>query len=161
MTRKPCVGPFVQWLENGTMSRRSSRPRGKAPALTDTSPCPCGLPAAYGECCGRFHSGESAAPTAELLMRSRYSAFVVGNEEYLLRTWHPSTRPRHLELDPGMHWTRLEILDTTDGSAFHSSGTVTFRARYRHHGKRGALHERSRFERQNGAWVYVDGVFVE
>ncbi|MFK4227608.1 YchJ family protein [Streptomyces sp. NPDC019890] len=143
------------------MSRRSSRSGGKAPALSDTSPCPCGLPAAYGECCGRFHSGESAAPTAELLMRSRYSAFVVGNEAYLLRTWHPSTRPRHLELDPGMHWTRLEILDTTDGSAFHSSGTVTFRARYRHHGKRGALHERSRFERQNGAWVYVDGVFVE
>jgi SEC-C motif-containing protein len=143
------------------MSRRSSRSRGKAPALSDTSPCPCGLPAAYGECCGRFHSGESAAPTAELLMRSRYSAFVAGNEVYLLRTWHPSTRPRHLELDPGMHWTGLEILDTTDGSAFHSSGTVTFRARYRHHGKRGALHERSRFERQNGAWVYVDGTFVE
>ena len=161
MTRKPYVGPFVQWLENGTMSRRSSRSRGKAPALSDTSPCPCGLAAAYGECCGRYHSGESAAPTAELLMRSRYSAFVAGNEAYLLRTWHASTRPRHLELDPGMHWSGLEILDATDGSAFHSSGTVTFRARYRHHGKRGALHERSRFERQNGAWVYVDGVFVE
>lgn len=143
------------------MSRRSSRPgRGSAPALTDTSPCPCGLPATYGECCGRFHSGEATAPTAELLMRSRYSAFVAHNEAYLLRTWHPSTRPRHLEIDPGMQWTRLEILDTEEGSPFHSSGTVTFRARFRHHGKRGALHERSRFERHGGAWVYVDGEFL-
>ncbi|MCX4585235.1 YchJ family protein [Streptomyces sp. NBC_01481] len=144
------------------MSRRSSRPgRGSAPALTDISPCPCGLPATYGECCGRFHSGEATAPTAELLMRSRYSAFVAHNEAYLLRTWHPSTRPRHLEIDPGMQWTRLEILDTEEGSPFHSSGTVTFRARFRHHGKRGALHERSRFERHGGAWVYVDGEFLD
>lgn len=162
MTRKPRVGPFAQWLENGVMSRRRSHPkRGQAPALTDTSPCPCGLPAAYGECCGRFHSGEAAAPTAELLMRSRYSAFVAGNEEYLRRTWHPSTRPRHLALDPGMHWAGLEIVETTDGSAFHSSGTVTFRARFRHHGKRGALHERSNFERHGGAWTYVDGEFLD
>ncbi|MDQ0939486.1 SEC-C motif-containing protein [Streptomyces sp. V1I1] len=162
MTRKPRVGLFVQWLENGPMPRRSSRPgRGHAPALTDTSPCPCGLPAAYGECCGRFHSGEHAAPTAELLMRSRYSAFVAQDAAYLLRTWHPATRPPHLELDPGMHWKGLEILQTTDGSPFHSSGTVTFRVRYRHHGKRGELHERSSFERHGGAWVYVDGVFLE
>ncbi|TQK50830.1 SEC-C motif-containing protein [Streptomyces sp. SLBN-118] len=144
------------------MSRRSSGPRrGSAPALTDTSPCPCGLPATYGECCGRFHSGAANAPTAELLMRSRYSAFVTHNEAYLLRTWHPSTRPRTLEIDPGMQWTRLEILDTEDGSAFHSSGTVTFRARFRHHGMRGALHERSRFVRHGGAWVYVDGEFLD
>ena len=116
-------GPIRSMAENGVMSRRSSRPgRGSAPALTDTSPCPCGLPATYGECCGRFHSGEATAPTAELLMRSRYSAFVAHNDAYLLRTWHPSTRPRHLEIDPGMQWTRLEILDTEEGSPFHSSG---------------------------------------
>ncbi|MFI1395545.1 YchJ family protein [Streptomyces sp. NPDC020681] len=144
------------------MAKRSSRSgRTQAPALTDASPCPCGLPASYGECCGRFHTGAHAAPTAELLMRSRYSAFVAHDTAYLLRTWHPATRPRHLELDPGMHWTSLEILETTDGSPFHSSGTVTFRVRFRHHGKRGAMHERSRFERQDGAWVYVDGTFLE
>ncbi len=162
MTRKARVGPFVQWLENGAMSRRSSRSRHSAePALSADAPCPCGLPATYGECCGRFHSAVAAAPTAELLMRSRYSAFVVHDAEYLLRTWHPGTRPAHLELDRAMHWKGLEILQTIDGSPFHSSGTVTFRARYRHHGKRGELHERSRFERQDGAWVYVDGTFVD
>ncbi|MEV6399466.1 YchJ family protein [Streptomyces sp. NPDC051907] len=144
------------------MSRRPSRfKRGPAPAPAAESPCPCGLPAPYGECCGRFHSGEASASTAEQLMRSRYCAFAAGDEAYLLRTWHTATRPERLELDPAMHWTGLEIQETTGGSAFHSTGTVTFRARYRHHGKRGALHERSTFERQNGLWVYVDGMFVE
>jgi SEC-C motif-containing protein len=89
-------------------------------------------------------------------MRSRYCAFVQGDAGYLLRTWHPRTRPGRLELDPGMRWTGLEILGTTDGSAFHSAGTVEFRASYRG----GSLHERSRFERVDGAWVYVDGAFL-
>jgi SEC-C motif-containing protein len=120
-----------------------------------TRSCPCGLLVAYGDCCGRYHSGSAAAPTAEALMRSRYSAFVKGDVAYLQRTWHPRTRPGTLELDPAMRWTGLEILDTSDGSAFHSAGTVEFRASYRG----GSLHERSRFERVDGAWVYVDGEF--
>ncbi|MDH6448764.1 MULTISPECIES: YchJ family metal-binding protein [unclassified Streptomyces] len=119
--------------------------------------CPCGLQETYDNCCGRFHRGESAAPTPEALMRSRYSAFVKLEREYLLRTWHPRTRPGSLDLDAGMRWTGLEILDTTDGSAFHSSGTVTFRASF----KGGSLHERSRFERVDGAWVYLDGEFLD
>lgn len=119
--------------------------------------CPCGLPQAYEECCGRFHSGAAAAPTAEALMRSRYAAFVRQDEKYLLRTWHPRTRPASVDFDPGMRWTGLEILETGDGSAFHSAGTVTFRAFYRG----GSLHERSRFERVDGAWVYVDGDFIQ
>ncbi|MCC5475062.1 YchJ family protein [Streptomyces sp. NPDC059680] len=119
--------------------------------------CPCGLPRPYDACCGRFHAGPAAAPTAELLMRSRYSAFVTGDAGYLLRTWHPRTRPERLDLDPRMKWTGLEILDTTDGSAFHSTGTVTFRASYRG----GSLHERSRFARVGGAWAYVDGDFLD
>ncbi|MFI6854810.1 YchJ family protein [Streptomyces sp. NPDC050416] len=121
-----------------------------------TRSCPCGLPGAYGDCCGRYHSGTAAAPTAEALMRSRYCAFVKGDAGYLLRTWHPRTRPATLELDPRMRWTGLEILDTSDGSAFHSAGTVEFRASYRG----GSLHERSRFERVDGAWVYVHGEFL-
>ncbi len=121
-------------------------------AMTTRS-CPCGRSEPYERCCGRYHGGTAAAPTAEALMRSRYSAFVRGDVGYLLRTWHPRTRPARLELDPGMRWTGLEILGTTDGSAFHTTGTVTFRASYRG----GALHERSRFERVDGAWVYVDG----
>ncbi|MEW2072688.1 MULTISPECIES: YchJ family protein [unclassified Streptomyces] len=122
-----------------------------------TRSCPCGLPEAYETCCGRFHTGAAAAPTAERLMRSRYCAFVRRDGAYLLRTWHPGTRPERVDFDPGMRWTGLEILDTADGSAFHSTGTVTFRASYRG----GSLHERSRFERVGGAWVYVDGEFLE
>ncbi|MDH6216853.1 SEC-C motif-containing protein [Streptomyces pseudovenezuelae] len=90
-------------------------------------------------------------------MRSRYSAFAKRNEQYLLRTWHPTTRPAQIEFDPGMRWTGLEILATTDGTAFHTTGTVTFRASFRG----GSLHERSRFERVEGAWVYVDGEFLD
>ncbi|MEU3339063.1 YchJ family metal-binding protein [Streptomyces sp. NPDC006668] len=129
-----------------------------APMSRRPSPsCPCGLAETYEKCCGRFHRGEAAAPTAEALMRSRYSAFVQRDEPYLLRTWHPRTRPARVGFDPGMRWTGLEILDTADGSAFHATGTVTFRASFRG----GALHERSRFERVEGAWVYVDGEFLE
>ncbi|WP_440556964.1 YchJ family protein [Streptomyces sp. SCPE 10] len=122
-----------------------------------TRTCPCGLPQPYDACCGRFHSGAASAPTAELLMRSRYCAFVKGDAQYLLRTWHPRTRPERLDLDPRMRWTGLEILDADGGSAFHTTGTVTFRASYRG----GALHERSHFERVDGAWVYVDGDFLD
>ncbi|GHK03253.1 YchJ family protein [Streptomyces sp. NPDC003753] len=134
-----------------------------------TRSCPCGLPEAYENCCGRFlpqprtrsaggtPMGTAAAPTAETLMRSRYSAFVLRDAGYLLRTWHPRTRPARLDLDPRMRWTGLEILGTTEGSAFHSTGTVTFRASYRG----GSLYERSRFERVDGAWVYVDGEFLD
>ncbi|HEY8981687.1 MAG TPA: YchJ family protein [Streptomyces sp.] len=120
-----------------------------------SAPCPCGLPHPYEACCGRYHAGPSPAPTAEALMRSRYSAFVKGDALYLMRTWHPRTRPGTLELDPGMRWTGLEILATKDGTAFHSTGVVEFRASYRG----GSLHEVSRFERVDGAWVYVDGEF--
>lgn len=119
--------------------------------------CPCGLAEPYVRCCGRFHRGEAAAPSAEALMRSRYCAFVKEDEGYLLRTWHPRTRPARVEFDPGMRWTGLEILDTGQSSAFHTTGTVTFRASYRG----GSLHERSRFERVDGAWVYVDGDFLD
>jgi SEC-C motif-containing protein len=139
------------------MARRKIRPSAPAaPAL-----CPCGSGTAYGECCGRRHSGAASAPTAEALMRSRYSAFAVRDEAYLLRTWHPETRPPRVEFDPGMRWTGLEIVGTTDGSAFHTTGTVTFRAHYTDGGRPGVLHERSRFTRVDGAWVYVDGEFVE
>ncbi|MEV5234238.1 YchJ family protein [Streptomyces pseudogriseolus] len=125
--------------------------------MTSRTPCPCGLPEPYEECCGRFHGGVAAAPTAERLMRSRYAAFVRLDAAYLLRTWHPRTRPARLDLDPGTRWTGLEILATEAGSAFHSTGTVTFRASFRG----GSLHERSRFERVDGAWVYVDGDFLD
>lgn len=114
------------------------------------TPCPCGLPSTFDACCGRFHAG-AAAPTAEALMRSRFSAFAVGDAAHLLATWDPTTRPRRLDLDPGLRWTRLEVLGRTGGGLLEQAGTVEFRA----HHDGGAMAEHSRFRRVDGRWVYV------
>ena len=120
--------------------------------------CPCGTGLPYAECCGRLHDGTATAGTAEQLMRSRYSAFAVGDRAYLLATWHPSTRPPSLEIDPTVRWTGLDVLATTDGGLLSAEGTVTFRAWYRHEGETGIQHEVSRFVREDGAWRYLDAV---
>jgi SEC-C motif domain protein len=91
-------------------------------------------------------------------MRSRYTAFVLGNAAYLLDTWHPTTRPTTLDLDDRVRWTGLEILATTGGSLLAAEGTVEFRASNVHEGRPGAQHENSRFLRDGGRWRYVDGV---
>ncbi|MET8145549.1 YchJ family metal-binding protein [Sphaerisporangium sp. NPDC005288] len=135
--------------------KHGSQPR-RTPPRAERA-CPCGLPAAYGECCGRFHAG-AAAPTAEALMRSRYAAFAVEDEAYLLRTWHPTTRPPRVEFERGMRWTGLEIEDVSGGSPVHTDGTVTFRAGYTYRGRPGELREKSRFARHQGAWTYLDAV---
>ncbi|GAB2504574.1 YchJ family protein [Nocardiopsis aegyptia] len=135
-----------------------SRSRRRATAPPDTDPCPCGSPRPYGRCCGPLHRGESAASTAEALMRSRYSAFAVGDAAYLMRTWAAGTRPATLELDPRTEWVRLEILGTGEGTPFHHEGTVSFRAVYREDGHEGELRENSRFVREDGAWVYLDAL---
>jgi SEC-C motif-containing protein len=88
-------------------------------------------------------------------MRSRYSAFAVGDAGYLLRTWAAGARPPSLRLDPDVRWTGLEVLRTTGGSAFHTTGTVEFRARYRLGAEAGEQHEDSAFTREDGRWVYV------
>jgi SEC-C motif domain protein len=90
-------------------------------------------------------------------MRSRFSAYAVADEAYVLRTWHPTTRPARLSLDPQQRWTRLEILDTSRGGLLDAAGTVEFRAHYRVGGRPGTLHETSRFVRDDGQWRYVDG----
>ena len=123
----------------------------------DERACPCGLGDDYDSCCGRLHAG-AAARTAESLMRSRYSASAVGDAGYLLRTWHPSGRPRALTLDPALAWTRLAVLETDGGGLFDATGTVRFRAVYVREGKRGVLAETSRFVRQDGRWVYLGPV---
>jgi SEC-C motif-containing protein len=116
--------------------------------------CPCGTGLPYADCCGRLHDGTASAATAEQLMRSRYSAFVVGDPAYLLATWHEPTRPRSLELDPDVRWTGLEIVATSGGSMLDTEGTVAFRASR----VDGVQAERSRFVRENGRWFYLDGV---
>jgi SEC-C motif-containing protein len=88
-------------------------------------------------------------------MRSRYSAFVVRDEAYLLKSWHSSARPARVDFDPGLRWTGLEIVGTTDGGVFHSEGTVEFVAGYVDRGTPGSMRENSLFQRENGAWVYV------
>lgn len=87
-------------------------------------------------------------------MRSRYSAFVVGDRDYLMTTWHGSTRPVALTLDPDIRWTGLEIANAHEAD---DRAVVEFRARYRERGVAGAQHERSRFVRRAGRWFYLDG----
>lgn len=126
---------------------------------TDVS-CPCGRGDPYPSCCGRFHAGR-AAPTAEQLMRSRYSAFALRDADHLLRTWHPSTRPRSLELDEDTRWLRLLVEERIAGGPFDSEGTVTFTAVARTPAGRLVQRERSRFvreqDRDDARWFYVDG----
>lgn len=88
-------------------------------------------------------------------MRSRFSAFALGDEAYLLRTWHPSTRPASVDLDPDLRWTHLEILAKTGGGPFHQDGTVDFRAHYKLGRRANAMRENSEFTRVEGKWVYV------
>ena len=133
-------------------------PPGRAPFRGN---CPCLSGEQYGDCCGRFHAGAAEAPTAEQLMRSRYSAFVVLDAGYLLRTWHPETRPAELDLDPDLQWRRLDILSTARGGPLDDEGTVEFKAHYRRGGERGVHHETSRFVRVERRWYYVDAVAVE
>jgi len=124
-----------------------------------TTRCPCLSGETYDACCGPLHAGASA-PTAERLMRSRFSAFALGDADYLLRSWHPSTRPSTLELDDGLRWYRLDIERTERGGPFDVDGVVAFAAYYKG-SERGSLHEVSRFVRENGDWFYVDGVTAD
>jgi SEC-C motif domain protein len=133
--------------------------------------CPCGLGLPYEECCEPAHRGRPPV-TAEALMRSRYSAYALNDVGYLLRSWHPATRPDTLEPGPDLRWTGLEIVATAAGGMFDAEGEVEFAARYAvtgasssgrrgepgphaAGGERGELRERSRFVRHDGVWVYL------
>jgi SEC-C motif-containing protein len=120
--------------------------------------CPCGTGEPLAACCERLHSGRQPAATAEQLMRSRFSAFALGEEAYLLSSWHPSTRPKRVQLDPAREWTWLEITGRAGGGPFDTEGTVEFRAHYRLGDLDGVLEEKSRFVREDGAWLYVEAL---
>ena len=125
--------------------------------------CPCGRvdaklrAVAYANCCGRFvdHVDDTPAPDAEHLMRSRYSAFVNERADYLLATWHSSTRPASLDFEVDAKWLGLDVrgYDVTGAD----TAEVEFVARYRVAGRAVRMHERSRFMRENGRWFYLDG----
>ncbi|WP_296089774.1 YchJ family metal-binding protein [uncultured Corynebacterium sp.] len=124
--------------------------------IADSHRCPCTSGLSFGECCGKYHAG-AKAPTAEALMRSRFSAFVSGDEDYLLRTWDPVTRPSSLDLaDSPVRFYRLDILDTERGGLVDDEGIVEFEAFYKGEAV-GSQRERSSFRRLNGAWVYSTG----
>lgn len=125
--------------------------------------CPCNSGESFEGCCAKYLQGLEGAtvvypPTAEALMRSRYTAFARGDVSYLLRTWHPDTRPASLELDPDQQWYLLEILSTRRGGYFDDDGVVSFRANYRSAANRklrDSLTETSSFTRQGKQWLYV------
>lgn len=112
--------------------------------------CPCGSGRQYDACCGRLHRGAAQAATAEELMRSRYSAYAVGDTAYVWRTWHPRTRPETVDPDPSITWTGLDVVgvgeDWVEFVATCSTPTGV-----------AELRERSRFEQRAGRWFYVDG----
>jgi len=137
------------------MSSGAGAPGG-FPAIGDAKPCPCGSGERFDGCCAPLLRGADA-PSAERLMRSRYTAFVVGDTGYLRQTWHPGTRPAELELTPAMRWTGLEIVEVVSGGEGDTRGVVEFRARWREGREAGVLAERSRFVRQSGRWWYLDG----
>ena len=119
-----------------------------------TSSCPCSSGLNYADCCQSYIEGCTPAPTAEALMRSRYTAYAQNNGAYLLESWHPSTRPQSLDLASNMKWIRLKIVNSSESS-------VEFVATCRIDGKAHNLHEVSRFVFEEGRWYYVDGEIDE
>jgi SEC-C motif domain protein len=129
-------------------------------ATFETEPCPCGTGQAYISCCGRYLERGEFPDTAERLMRSRYTAFVHNREDYLLASWHASTRPNELTLHiaPPTQWLGLKVLRSERGGEHDSEGVVEFVARFKVNGRAERLHETSRFVREGGLWFYLDGM---
>lgn len=120
-------------------------------------PCPCGSGLSLGVCCGPYLDGGAEAPTAEALMRSRFTAYVRRDGDYIARSWHSATRPADASLGSGVEWERLEVLASEEGGLKHQRGWVEFVAEGRVDGRPQRLHEVSRFEREAGCWRYLDG----
>lgn len=123
----------------------------------ETSCCPCGSQEQYSECCGRYLEKQAYAPSAVALMRSRYTAYTLGREDYLLTTWHQTTRPVSLELtrEPLSKWLGLAV--KRHEQVAPDRAVVEFVARYKIGGRAYRLHEVSRFVYEAGQWFYVDG----
>lgn len=123
----------------------------------DVKPCPCGSGNDYSQCCGRFIEAGEKPQRPEQLMRSRYTAFVLRDSDYLQQSWHESSRPEQMQLEQGVNWFGLEIVACQAGEADDIEGWVEFIAKFKGHGRLQTLHERSRFVREDDRWLYVDG----
>ena len=124
--------------------------------------CACGSGMPYAECCETYLSGQKNAPTAEALMRSRYTAYTFNDMDYIARTWHPATCPTLHDSNPDgatekMQWLGLEIIASEAGTVQDAEGVVEFVAHYQAQGVTGKMHEVSRFRREGDAWRYLDG----
>lgn len=141
------------------MSFGAAAAAGRGRRIAASASCVCESGAAFGECCAPVLDGEPAV-SAEALMRSRFTAFSLGDGAHLLRSWHPATRPETLDLDDHVTWERLEVLAVDAGLATDLRGTVSFRARWCDigSGERGVLAETSRFRRVHERWCYLDGI---
>ena len=138
----------------------------KTDLRADTQPCPCGRSGSaskgrsrtvtFGECCSPLLQGKQFAVDAEALMRSRYTAYVLGDAAYLRRSWHPDTCPADLSLDAGVQWLGLKIERHTRISPTHTE--VVFIARYRLDGRVYRLAEHSRFVLEQGRWLYCEAL---
>jgi len=125
--------------------------------------CLCGSEKTYGECCAIAHNNIEVVETAEQLMRSRYSAYVIGNIEYLMISHHSSTRPDKEQKDilswtKSVKWLSLEVLKSSKGSASDIEGTVEFKAHFEEDNSKAVIHEDSKFVKENGYWVYLGEV---
>jgi len=131
--------------------------------MTMKNQCPCGSDNPQEQCCEPYLSGEAIPPTAETLMRSRYVAYTQNNNEYIMATWHHSTRPEDAKPadDRNVEWLGLQILRTENGGPDDSKGIVEFRARCRVKGEAGGVDEASEFVKEDGRWFYVDGFSIQ
>lgn len=123
--------------------------------------CPCSSEKKFKQCCEPYLNNSEIPATAEILMRSRYTAYVLQDVDYLLKTWHQTTRPNSLELQDEIKWLGLKIVATHAGKEKDTTGTVEFVARNKLAGRAFRLHENSRFLRENDRWLYLDGELKE
>lgn len=131
----------------------------KKPKKILNEKCPCQSSEKYQDCCYPIHIGHNPM-TAEKLMRSRFSAFALENHEYLMTSWHSTTRPPEiLKEDPPLQWIYLKIIKTEVENE-RGESFVTFEARYRENGKAEKFIERSRFIKEESVWKYLDGEFL-
>ncbi len=148
MLRLPCLR-YLLFLDYPSAEMNRKKPL--------SPPCPCGSGHELDACCGPIITEQHRASSAEALMRSRYSAFALGNDAWLLASWHPSTRPETRSDDdqPPLKWIGLTVKRHQATGA--DTAIVEFIARYRANGRAGCMHETSNFVCENGAWLYVDG----
>nr|WP_321452789.1 YchJ family metal-binding protein [uncultured Carboxylicivirga sp.] len=124
--------------------------------------CYCGSGKAFEYCCQPYIQGREVAPTAEALMRSRYSAYVIADINYLMNSHHPTSRPTKerkeiLKWTKSVQWIKLEVKKTVAGNQNDTEGWVVFIAYFSEEGKIETIHENSRFVKENGKWFYISG----